>query len=255
LEEWRFLELEYPSNPAMNLAVDEAILNAVLEGRAPPTLRLWRNDRSVIVGRFQRVCDEVDLDLCMRMGIGVVRRVSGGGTVYQDLGNLNYTIALTDDHRLIKGLTVAESYKVLCSWLQRALKHMCLNPEFKAPGNILINGRKVSGSAQLRRRRGVLHHGTLLVNADLNLMKKALKAWRDDYRGGEIPSVSMPVTNLMDELQIKMDFGELKEILRSSFEKTFSVKLVDEGLTDYERFVIEKLYRERYSRESWNFCR
>jgi len=255
LEEWRFLELEYPSNPAMNLAVDEAILNAVLEGRAPPTLRLWRNDRSVIVGRFQRVCDEVDLDLCMRMGIGVVRRVSGGGTVYQDLGNLNYTIALTDDHRLIKGLTVAESYKVLCSWLQRALKHMGLNPEFKAPGNILINGRKVSGSAQLRRRRGVLHHGTLLVNADLNLMKKALKAWRDDYRGGEIPSVSMPVTNLMDELQIKMDFGELKEILRSSFEKTFSVKLVDEGLTDYERFVIEKLYRERYSRESWNFCR
>jgi len=255
LEEWRFLELEYPSNPAMNLAVDEAILNAVLEGRAPPTLRLWRNDRSVIVGRFQRVCDEVDLDLCMKMGIGVVRRVSGGGTVYQDLGNLNYTIALTDDHRLIKGLTVAESYRVLCSWLQRALKLMGLNPEFKAPGNILINGRKVSGSAQLRRRRGVLHHGTLLVNADLNLMKKALKAWRDDYRGGEIPSVSMPVTNLMDELQIKMDFGELKEILRSSFEKTFSVKLVDEGLTDYERFVIEKLYRERYSRESWNFCR
>ena len=255
MEEWRFLELEYPSNPAMNLAVDEAILNAVLEGRAPPTLRLWRNDRSVIVGRFQRVCDEVDLDLCMRMGIGVVRRVSGGGAVYQDLGNLNYTIALTDGHRLIKVLTVAESYKVLCSWLQRALKLMGLNPEFKAPGNILINGRKVSGSAQLRRRGGILHHGTLLVNADLNLMKKALKAWRDDYRGGEIPSVSMPVTNLMDELQIKIDFDGLKEILRSSFEKTFSVKLVEEGLTDYERLIMEKLYRERYSRGSWNFYR
>jgi len=255
LEEWRFLELEYPSNPAMNLAVDEAILNAVLEGRVPPTLRLWRNDRSVVVGRFQRVCDEVDLDLCMRMGIGVVRRVSGGGAVYQDLGNLNYTIALTDDHRLIKGLTVAESYKVLCSWLQRALKLMGLNPEFKPPGNILINGRKVSGSAQLRRRRGVLHHGTLLVNADLNLMRKALKTWRDDYRGGEIASIRMPVTNLVDELQIKIDFGKLRGILKSVFEETFSVKLVDGRLTDHERFIVEKLYRERYSRDSWNFCR
>ena len=255
MEEWRFLELEYPSKPAMNLAVDEAILNAVLEGRAPPTLRLWRSDRSVVVGRFQRVCDEVDLDLCMRMGIGVVRRVRGGGAVYQDLGNLNYTIALTDDHRLIKGLTVAESYKVLCSWLQRALKLMGLNPEFKPPGNILINGRKVSGSAQLRRRRGVLHHGTLSVNADLNLMKKALKAWRDDYRGGEIASISTPVTNLMDELQIKIDFDKLREILKSSFEKTFSVKLIDEGLTDHERFIMEKLYRERYSKDSWNFYR
>jgi len=189
------------------------------------------------------------------MGIGVVRRVSGGGAVYQDLGNLNYAIALTDDHRLIKGLTVAESYKVLCSWLQRALKLIGLNPEFKPPGNILINGRKVSGSAQFRRRRGVLHHGTLLVNADLNLMRKALKTWRDDYRGGEIASIRMPVTNLVDELQIKIDFGKLRGILKSVFEETFSVKLVDGRLTDHERFIVEKLYRERYSRDSWNFCR
>ena len=130
-----------------------------------------------------------------------------------------------------------------------------MNPEFKPPGNILINGRKVSGSAQLRRRRGVLHHGTLLVSADLNLMKKALKAWRDDYRGGEVASIRMPVTNLMDELQIKIDFDELKEVLKSSFEKTFSVKLINGGLTDYERLIAEKLYGERYSRDSWNFCR
>ena len=94
-----------------------------------------------------------------------------------------------------------------------------------------------------------------MVNADLNLMKKALKAWRDDYRGGEVASIRIPVTNLMDELQIEMDFDELKEILKSSFEKTFSVKLVDEELTDYERLIAEKLYRERYSRDSWNFCR
>jgi len=255
LEEWRFLQLEFPDNPAMNLAIDEAILDAVLEGRVSPTLRLWRNDRSVIVGRFQRVRDEVDLDLCMREGVSVVRRISGGGTVYQDLGNLNYTIVLTGEDRLIKGLGIAESYRVLCSWLQRALKLMGLNPEFRPPGNILINGKKVSGSAQLRRKGGVLHHGTLLVNADLNLMKRVLKAWRDDYEGGVIVSASMPVTNLIDELEVEVDFNELKEVLRWSFEETFSVRLVDERLTEFEKLVVEKLYKERYSRDSWNFSR
>lgn len=255
MEEWRFLELEFPSDPAMNLAIDEAILNSVLEGRISSTLRFWRNNRSVIVGRFQRICDEVDLDLCAKEGISVVRRISGGGTVYQDLGNLNYTIVLTDEHRLIKGLGITESYKVLCSWLQRALKLMGLNPEFKPPGNILLNGKKISGSAQLRRRGGVLHHGTLLVNADLNLMKKVLKAWREDYKGGVIASISMPVTNLVNELEIEIDFNELKEVLRWSFEETFSVKLIDGKLTSSEKFIAEKLYKERYSRDSWNFSR
>ena len=255
MEEWRFLELEFPSDPAMNLAIDEAILNSVLEGRISPTLRFWRNDRSVIVGRFQRICDEVDLDLCAKEGISVVRRISGGGTVYQDLGNLNYTIVLTDEHRLIKGLGITESYKVLCSWLQRALKLVGLNPEFKPPGNILLNGKKISGSAQLRRRGGVLHHGTLLVNADLNLMKKVLKAWREDYKGGVIASISMPVTNLVNELEIEIDFNELKKVLRWSFEETFSVKLIDGKLTSSEKFIAEKLYKERYSRDSWNFSR
>ena len=255
MERWRFLELEFPSDLAMNLAIDEAILDSVLKGRISPTLRFWRNDRSVIVGRFQRICDEVDLDLCAKEGISVVRRMSGGGTVYQDLGNLNYTIVLTDEHRLIKGLGITESYKIFCSWLQRALKLMGLNPEFKPPGNILLNGKKISGSAQLRRRGGVLHHGTLLVNADLNLMKKVLKAWREDYKGGVIASISMPVTNLVNELEIEIDLNELKEFLRWSFEETFSVKLIDGKLTSSEKFIAEKLYKERYSRDSWNFSR
>ena len=255
MEEWRFLELEFPSDLAMNLAIDEAILDSVLKGRISPTLRFWRNDRSVIVGRFQRICDEVDLDLCAKEGISVVRRISGGGTVYQDLGNLNYTIVLTDEHRLIKGLGITESYKVLCSWLQRALKLVGLNPEFKPPGNILLNGKKISGSAQLRRRGGVLHHGTLLVNADLNLMKKVLKAWREDYKSGAIASISMPVTNLVNELEVEIDFNELKKVLRWSFEETFSVKLIDGKLTSSEKFIAEKLYKERYSRDSWNFSR
>jgi len=255
LEEWRFLELEFPKDPAMNLAIDEAILSAILEKHSLPTLRFWRNDKSVVVGRFQKVCDEVDLDLCMKEGISVIRRVSGGGTVYQDLGNLNYTIVLTDEHRLIKRLGITESYKVLCSWLQRALRLMGLNPKFKPPGNILINGKKLSGSAQLRRKGGILHHGTLLVNVDVNRMKKVLKAWRADYKGGVIASINMPVTNLIDELKVEIDFNELKEVLRWSFEETFSVKLVDGKLTDFEKFIVEKLYKERYSRDSWNFSR
>ena len=171
------------------------------------------------------------------------------------MGNLNYTIVLTDEHKLIKGLGITESYKVLCSWLQRALKLMGLNPEFKPPGNILLNGKKISGSAQLRRRGGVLHHGTLLVNADLNLMKKVLKAWREDYKSGAIASISMPVTNLVNELEIEIDFNELKEVLRWSFEETFSLKLIDGKLTSSEKFIAEKLYKERYSRDSWNFSR
>lgn len=255
MEEWRLLEHEFPKKPAMNLAIDEAILNAVLEGRVPPTLRFWRNDKSVIVGRFQRICDEVDLELCAEKSINIIRRMSGGGTVYQDLGNLNYTIILTDENRLIKGLGITESYRVFCSWLQRALKAMGLDPEFKPPGNILINGKKISGSAQLRRRGGVLHHGTLLVRADLNLMKEVLKAWRSDYKGGVIASISMPVTNLIDELNVEIDFNELKGVLRWFFEETFSVKLIDGKLTGFEKLVAERLYRERYSRDSWNFSR
>ena len=163
---------------SLNLALEEAVSRFVSEGYSPPTIRFWRDDKSVIIGRSQNVFAEVDLAFCEDNNIPIFRRVSGGGAVIHHKGNLNYSVYLP------RPLTsrVKESSLKWNKLTGRTLLEEGLPSDARENG-LFIDGFKVGGSAQ-SRRWGLLHHGTLLVNPDkiMDRMDSVLKAPRRNYK-------------------------------------------------------------------------
>ena len=252
MENWRLLNSESAHDVALNLAIDEAILEARVKKAVLPTVRFWRDNRAVVIGYSQSVDAEVDLKICEIEDIQVARRFTGGGAVYQDLGNLNYTVALDADHRLIRRSDIAESYRVLCSGLIEGLKALGLAAKFVPLSDVFIRGRKISGSAQSRRRGVVLHHGTLLVDVNLEMLTGVLTAHRRGIRN-KSTSTWKPVTRLKDELGCEVDITNLKNALIHGFERAFGIRLTQCRLTSAEEETAQNLYCSKYSRKDWNF--
>ena len=115
MEKWRLLEVEYPDRAGLNLAIDEALLYKTAENKSPPVVRFWRNRNAVVIGYSQCVEAEVNLELCHTLNVEIVRRITGGGAVYHDLGNLNYSIVVDSNHPLVKGLNIQDSYRIFLS--------------------------------------------------------------------------------------------------------------------------------------------
>lgn len=255
MEEWRLLDNGTSDIAAMNLAIEEAIFLAKICRKVPPTVRFWRNRRAAVIGYSQKVEAEVNVKLCREEGVEIVRRFTGGGAVYHDLGNLNYSLALEADHPVVRGLDIRESYRVLTAGVVEGLKEFGIDLVFDPPSDLLAGRRKVSGNAQSRRKGTVFHHGTVLVNADLDLLAKALNGVSDESEKRKITSNKWSVTNLEDEIGRRVDIQEVRQALHRGFEKAFSVKLVRRNLTPEEEKTGQTLYIEKYSRREWNFWR
>ena len=249
------MDVETLDQAAMNMAIDEAILVEKAKGEIPPTVRFWKNRRAVVIGYAQKIEDEVNLNVCRDRGIQVVRRFSGGGAVYHDLGNLNYTVALEADHKLIKGLDIRESYRVLSSGVVEGLKELEMEAVFDPPSDLLVGDRKISGNAQSRRRGTVLHHGTLLVSADLDLLNEALNVPGKRAEARKVTSRKRPVANIADMVNCCVDVDRVKAVLRRGFERAFGVRLVPQGLIPDEERMAEELCAIKYSMRGWNFWR
>ncbi len=174
---------ETTCEPALNLARDAAYFEEMHTGGA----RVWRNDRCVVLGRFLKPEEEVRLHAAAEMGIPVLKRISGGGAVYQDLGNLNYSLYLNETSGL---RDIRHAMRTLSYPVTALLDSLGVPWEWVPPNNIYVEGRKISGSAQARRRGRLLHHGTLLVSCDLEAMQTLLKP------GGR--SRMAPVVNLSE---------------------------------------------------------
>lgn len=190
------LDLAY-RDPQLSLSLDEAILGEVASGEAPPTLRVWRNPRCVVVGRGQRIEDEADLAACGRLRIPVVQRASGGGTVYHHPGNLNFSLflPLTGPWRSVRG-----SQDRVGGFLSEALRERFRVQAEVRGGAVFVHERKVSGSAQLRRR-ALLHHGTLLFSPDGISIEDVLLAHRAGYCPHGVPSQPAAVGDLASLLE------------------------------------------------------
>lgn len=257
MEEWRLLNIEVPELAAMNLAIDEAVFVAKIEGAVPTTLRFWRNKGAVVLGRFQNVAAEVDLDLCRERGIQVVRRFSGGGAVYHDLGNLNYSIAIEKTHPLLNGLDIVGTFRVFSFGVTEGLRKFGLETVFDPPSDLLVGDKKVSGNAQSRRKGIIFHHGTLLVHADLDMLTRALNAPEEKAKteNNGVSSRKRPVMNVWDAIGRRIGIDQVKEALQQGFEKAFGMKLVQSMLTLKEKETAERLYANKYSKGEWNFWR
>jgi len=239
LEEWRLLDLEY-MNPYMNLAVEEAILRMVGNGTTPSTVRFWRNVNAVIFGCFQDVQSEVNLEMCKKHGTKIARRISGGGCVYQDLGNLNYSLFLRKDNPLVPKDTL-EIFRVVSEGVIFGLNFLGLNAEFKPPNEIQIDKEKISGMAGCIRWRTILIHGTLLVNSNLRMMSNVLRVSKKQ------------VTTFKEKIGKKVRISDVKEALKKGFEKTYKIRLVRTKLMKKEEELAKRLYEEKYCKDEWNY--
>lgn len=172
-------------DPATNLALEEILLDDVEQGRAPDTLRLWESPAPfVVLGTAQVLAEEVHEAHCLADGIPVMRRCTAGGCVLQGPGSFNYALYLTYES-FPETASLHASYRFILGKVCEALAGLGIAAAHTGISDIAINGLKVSGNAQRRRRRALLHHGTLLYRADTTAISRYIHepADRPEYRG------------------------------------------------------------------------
>jgi len=253
---WRRLKLEV-NDAFTNMAIDEAIVTARIEGLAPNTLRFYQwKPSAVSVGRFQTVSNEVHVENCQRLGVDIVRRITGGGTVYHDgEGEVTYSVVAKEEDF---GTTdVVQAYNTICNGLIEAAKILGVNADFN-PGdpkncpNIAVQGKKISGSAQFHKGGVLLQHGTFLLEADLEKMFTFLRVpWAKTIT--DVVCVAQErLTSIKNELGKKVSTQEAYRALVKGFERSLNLQLREETLTTHERNMTEKLREDKYSTEGWN---
>jgi lipoate-protein ligase A len=254
---WRLLKLE-TYNAFMNMAIDEAIMKARIENHVQNTLRFycWKPS-AVSIGRFQNIEKEVQLDNCRKHGVDVVRRITGGGTVYHDVED-EITYSVVANKKDLEAPDITAVYAKIYAGLAEAVKILGLRADFdkgnvKTCPNLTVKGKKISGSAQSHKKGVVLQHGTLLVDVDLQKMFTSLRVpWARTCM--EVVGVAeRKITSIKKELGRHVSVEEVKEALVKGFQKALNMKFVRGELTLYEKELSEKLSKEKYATDNWNF--
>ena len=225
-------------DPPYNQAFEEYVFRRVPAGE--DALMLWRNDPAVVVGCYQNVYAEVNLPRAAELGVAVVRRESGGGAVYHDRGNINYTF-ITGRHR-------GGDYAALIAPVVRALNDLGVPAEMNRLSDIAVNGRKVSGSAQKVKKDRLLHHGTLLYDTDLTRLHELADGARGRFVSRGVKSSPWPVANIRDSLG-----GHAMPV--EAFQEALRCRLAPEAeavrLTEAEEAAVRALAEEKYRAWSW----
>ena len=252
-----------------NMATDEAILLAVAQGQAPPTLRFYGwAPFCLSIGRHQSI-SEVDVERCRAAGIDIVRRPTGGWAILH-AHELTYSIvALQDDPRLAGG--VVESYRRLSTGLVAGLRLLGLDAVqsgpapcrqeasacFHAPSDyeVTVRGRKILGSAQLRRRGAVLQHGSLPLKGDVARIAYFLRFASEDERRCLRKAIQERAITLSQALGSLPPLTEVVRALTRGMAQALNLCLIPGRLSSYERMLIQKLRREKYTSDEWNLER
>jgi lipoate---protein ligase len=237
----RVLETGY--NPAaLNMAIDEALIENIAEA---PVLRIygWR-PAAISVGYFQSIKEEVDLEKCSQLGVDVVRRLTGGGAVLHEL-ELTYSF-ITKQYPQ----NIMESCRWICDAIVMSINRLGFDASFVPLNDIVINGKKVSGSAQTRRKGVLLQHGTLLLGVDVDKMFSILKVPSEKLKDKIIKDVKERVTSLEGTT-----FDEMASSLKTSFAEKFDAKLVADSLSTEEIDYAKWLAERKYGSKEWNLRR
>jgi lipoate-protein ligase A len=239
------------------MAIDEAILMARMRNLAPNTIRFYRwSPSAVSIGKFQTIENEVQLDNCRKHGVDVVRRITGGGTVYHDAcGEITYSVIASKEDLEAKDITTV--YARIYAGLAEALKILGLKTDFnegnaKTCPNLTVNGKKISGSAQSHKGAVVLQHGTLLLDVDLERMYTFLRVPSARTCMEIVSAAKNKITSIKKELGKDVSEAEVCQAQTMGFQKVLNIKLADGELTPYELELAERLRKEKYATENWN---
>lgn len=230
------------TDPYFNLASEQYLLDTCEEN----VFMLWRNDKAVIIGKNQNAYAELDLDYTEKNGIKVVRRMTGGGAVFHDLGNINFSFIVGGNENAT--LDFERFTRPIISALESlGVENVCLSGR----NDILIDGIKISGNAQSQYNGKTLHHGTLLYSSDLSMLTGALKVDPEKIKAKGIKSVRNRVSNIKEHLSHEMTAEAFMAYLEEYIRRENSCEI--KNFSTEQTKGIEKLAKEKYSTWEWNF--
>ena len=230
------------TDPYFNLATEEYVLKEIPED----SFMLWRNAPSIIVGKHQNTLAEINLDYVRQNNIAVVRRLSGGGAVFHDLGNLNFTFTQTaEDENLI-------NFRKYTGQILEVLQNLGIDARFEGRNDLTISGKKFSGNAMHIWNNKVLHHGTLLFSSHMPDLSQALKADPSKFRDKAVKSVRSRVTNISEHLKEPMDVLQFAERIQDHMVKKYPDAMLYD-LNEEDHAKIRELVRTKYGTWEWNF--
>jgi lipoate-protein ligase A len=229
--------------PEFNLAAEEYLFSKTSDC----FVMLWQNKNSVIIGRNQNTLAEINKEAIEKYGISVVRRITGGGAVFHDLGNINYSVISNSSAN--EGI----DFEKYVFPIRKALLSVGVKTEFSGRNDILVNGCKISGNAQHISDGRILHHGTLLFSSDLDMMAEVLRVNEEKIRSKAIRSVRSRVANISDFLPSSsgIDVKRFRERLYDCYLK--NPDCVPSVLMENEVRDINALADSKYRTWKWNY--
>lgn len=240
-----FIDNKGITDPRINLAIEEYALKT-MDVEKDSFFLFYINEPAIIIGKNQNTIEEIDTDYVDINGVHVVRRLSGGGAVYHDHGNLNYSFITKDDGDSFR------NFKKFTQPIVDALKEMGVDAELSGRNDILAGGRKISGTAQFTTRGRMYSHGTLMFNSEIDAVVSALKVRKDKIESKGIKSIRSRVANITEFMDKPMSIEEFKlTLLHSIFGGEEHVQTIE--LTEEDWVNINALSKERYGNWEWNY--
>lgn len=254
MSEWRFLPIEVKTG-FWNMALDQAILELAIEKKSPNTLRFYKwKPSTASIGRNQSLSNEVDSQFVRSKGFNIVRRITGGGAVFHDeFREITYSIVCPIKFlENLGAIKVLEQFEIITQGIAMGLKILGLQPEkdvIHCPA-ILLEGKKFSGNAQVRKKGYILQHGTILLDIDPELMYSVLKAPENIGKSRMVRSVRAKCIGIKNLIQ-NYEQNKLIISLKNGFETTLGIKLKDGIISVNEKELARQLAKEKYSSLKW----
>lgn len=230
------------TDPYLNIATDEYIFKHLEED----CFMLWRNDNAIIVGKHQNTHAEINHEYVKQQNIHVVRRLSGGGAVYHDMGNLNFTFTQTGEDSTLM------DFEKFTRPILEVLHSLGVNARFEGRNDLTIDGKKISGNAEHIFKNKILHHGTLLFSSEMRNVSEALKINPLKYIDKAVKSVPKRVTNISEHLATPISIDQFTSMIMDHVLKTFP------GARPYvfseaDKEKIAGIAKNKYATREWNF--
>lgn len=232
------------NKPDYNIALEEYCFKNLLQHEK--IFILWINEPAIIIGKHQNAFEEINADYVKKHNINVVRRISGGGAVYHDLNNLNYTIISNEE----KGVDF--DFKTFSQPVIDTLKELGVTAEFSGRNDILIDGKKICGNAQAYIKGRIMHHGCLLFNTELSVLAKALEIPKDIISSNATKSVRSAVDNILPNLPNKISVEEFADKLLAHMKRKFPT-MKEYIFSQQELAEIEKNRASKFGTWEWNW--
>lgn len=275
-EIWRFIDTGAGS-PSFNMALDEALLDWHSEGKIPPTIRFYGwNPATLSIGYFQKVDREIDMEAVKRHGLGFVRRPTGGRGVLHE-HELTYSVIVSEEHPEMPK-TVTEAYRVISEGILKGFHHLGMDAYFAVPRTdeekeslknprsavcfdapswyeLVVEGRKVAGSAQTRQKGVILQHGSILLDIEEDKLFSLFKYPNDRVKERMQKAFKNKAVAINEISKERISLEQAKKAFRKGFADGLNIELEPYELSADELAYVNKIAKERYEQDEWNFKR